>query len=165
MPEEGKKVKKPGIGRKRRALKAKLSPYRLAPVAGPRLGAKRCAAKARSGERCKSAPVRGKKRCLFHLGDNASVFGARGGRRRAIFNPDGLEPFTAPKNAGDLLLLLAQTIVEVRSGRLEPRVANSLSYVAGAFMSALETSDLDVRLRALEGRHSTLEKQRSQSVQ
>ena len=58
--------------------------------------------------------------------------------------------FPAPKSAGDLVGLLAQTIVEVRSGLLEPRVANSLSYVAAAFMSALETADLDTRLRALE---------------
>ena len=94
------------------------------------------------------------------IGNTARLLGARGGRRRAIFNPDGLEPLAAPKDAADLLVLLAQTIVEVRSGRLEPRVANSLSYVASAFMAALETADLEARLRALEGRYAALQKRR-----
>ena len=142
----------------RRAPRVQPRPRRLPLDIATRCLAKRCAAQARSGERCQSAPLHGKKKCAFHTGNTASLLGARGGRRRAIFNPDGLEPLAAPKDAGDLLVLLAQTIVEVRAGRLEPRVANSLSYVASAFMAALDTADLDARLKALEGRQQALQK-------
>jgi hypothetical protein len=113
-------------------LKLRAVPRRLTPEGAIPDGAKRCIAKARSGERCKSAPLHGKKKCAFHTGNTAAELGARGGRRRAIFNPEGLEPFAAPKDAGDLLLLLAQTIVEVRSGKVDSRVANTIGYVGAA---------------------------------
>jgi len=136
----------------RRALKTEAIPRRLA-VGAPRVRVgKRCTAKSRSGEPCKAAPLHGKTKCAFHSGNRAVICGQRGGRRRAIFNPEGLEPFAAPKSAGDLLLLLAQTIVEVRSGKVDPRVANSISYVSTAFLNAVELSDLDARLRVLEGK-------------
>jgi hypothetical protein len=96
----------------------------------------------------------GKKKCLFHTGDNAAALGARGGRRRAIFNPEGLEPFTAPKNAGNLRDLLAWSIVEIREGKLDPKLANSISYLGAGFLKALEFSDLEARLAALEKHRS-----------
>ena len=119
----------------------------------------RCVATARSGEPCKSPPLRGKKKCRFHLYPEAArEMGARGGRRRAIYNPEGLEPFAAPKSASDLMLLLAQTIVEVRSGRLDPKVANSIAYLAGGLSSALELVDYGARLDALESQPVGAEK-------
>lgn len=129
---------------------AKAVPRRLALSGTTPHGSKRCIAKARSGERCKSAPLHGKKKCGFHTGNTAAELGARGGRRRAIFNPDNLEPFTPPKNAEELLKLLATTICEIRSGRLEPRTANSVVYASAGFINALEIADLDTRLKALE---------------
>jgi hypothetical protein len=111
---------------------------------------KRCIAKARSGEQCKSAPVRGKKKCLFHTGDNASQLGSKGGHRRAIYSPDGLTAFDPPKNAADLRDLLAVSIVEIRSGKLDPKLANSISYLGMGFLKAVEISDLEARLAALE---------------
>ena len=80
--------------------------------------------------------------------------GARGGRRRAIYNPEGLEPFTAPKNASDLRDVLAWSIVEIRGGKLDPKLANSISYLGAGFLKALEFSDLEARLTALEKRHA-----------
>jgi hypothetical protein len=120
-----------------------------------RLGTKnqrRCKAVTRYGERCKCAPVHGTKFCLLHTGDTASRMGTKGGRRRAIYNPDGLEPFTRPQNAGEMQMLLAQTIVEVRSGKMDPRVANTIAYLGTAFLSALETWELENRVQALEAR-------------
>lgn len=141
-------------GNARRTRSAPAIPPRLAlGGSGPLLG-KRCIAKARSGEQCKSAPMTGKKKCLFHTGDNAAALGARGGRRRAIFNPEGLEPFTAPKNAGNLRDLLAWSIVEIREGKLDPKLANSISYLGAGFLKALEFSDLEARLAALEKHRS-----------
>jgi hypothetical protein len=111
---------------------------------------KRCIAKARSGERCKSAPMRGKKKCMFHTGNFARTLGSKGGHRRAIFNPDELKEFSAPKSASDLKDLLAQSLVDVRRGNLDPRVANSISCLGAGFVKAIEISDLEARLTALE---------------
>jgi hypothetical protein len=45
---------------------------------------------------------------------------------------------------------MAQTIVEVRSGKVDPRVANSISYLGAGFLKAVELVDLEARLAALE---------------
>jgi hypothetical protein len=114
--------------------------------------AKRCSATARSGERCKSAPLHGTKLCALHTGDTASRLGAIGGRRRAIFNPENLEPFSAPKDAGDLLRLLATTICEVRAAKIDTRAASAIGYLSSGFLKAYETADIAARLAALESR-------------
>ena len=112
----------------------------------------RCKAVTKSGVPCRNAPLHNTKFCLLHTGDNAQRLGARGGRRRAIYNPDGLEPFARPQNAGEMQMLLAQTIVEVRSGKMDPRVANTIAYLGTSFLSALETWELENRLQTLEAR-------------
>jgi hypothetical protein len=110
----------------------------------------RCTSKNSAGEPCGATPIHGKKKCLFHTSNFASELGRKGGRRRAVYNPDNLEPFTAPKDAAALLALLSQSIVEIRSGRLEPRVSNALVYASAAFLNTLEISDLSERLKKLE---------------
>lgn len=145
----------------RRPINAKLVPRRLAPGAASRLPEKRCVATARSGQRCKSAPLHGKKRCAFHSGDTAKILGARGGRRRAVFNPDGLEPFPPPKDVGDLLRLVMQTVVEVRAAKLDTKTATAIFYGCGVGKGILEVADLDARLRALEERHDAVAQARA----
>ncbi len=76
--------------------------------------------------------------------------GSRGGRRRAIFTPDDLKEMAPPKSADDLLKFLAQLMIEVRCGKLDPRVANSISFLGTGFLRALEVSELERRLSALE---------------
>lgn len=86
----------------------------------------------------------------MHTGQNAQQFGSKGGRRRAVYAPEGLRQFAPPKGAGDLRDLLAEMIVETRAGRLDPRVSNSVAYLGAAFLRAVEVGDLEVRLAALE---------------
>jgi hypothetical protein len=139
----------------RRTRKVRVPRRRLAVEATVLHVGKRCIATAHSGEQCKSAPLQGKKKCRFHLHPEAArEMGARGGRRRAIFNPEGLEPFPAPKNAGDLMFLVAQSIVEVRSCKIDPRVANSIAYLGASFLKAIELVDLEGRLTALENKQT-----------
>jgi hypothetical protein len=98
-------------------------------------------------------PLAGKKKCLFHTyPEKARELGARGGRRRAIFNPANLEPLPAPKTASDLRLLLATTISEVRAARLDPKTANSIAVLSAAYLNALEVAELEARVRALEAK-------------
>ena len=47
--------------------------------------------------------------------------------------------------------MLAESIVEIRAGKLDPRVANALGYLGASYLRALEVSDIESRLDALEG--------------
>ena len=87
----------------------------------------------------------------MHSG-RAAELGRKGGRRGATNRPDELQKFMAPRNAGQLRDLLAQSIVELRNGALDPKVANSISYLGAGFLRALEISDLEDRVASLEGR-------------
>ena len=92
----------------------------------------------------------------MHSG-RAAELGSRGGRRRTIYSPQGLKDFAPPKTAADLRDLIAQSIVEIRTGKLDPKLANSISYLGTGFLRALEVSDLDSRLRAWKrGRSVTM---------
>jgi len=85
----------------------------------------------------------------MHSG-RAAELGSKGGRRRAAHSPDGLKDLSAPKSAADLRDLLAQSIVEIRTGELDPKLANSISYLGSGFLRAIEVSDLESRLAAHE---------------
>jgi hypothetical protein len=67
-----------------------------------------------------------------------------------VYSPDALKEFTAPRSAADLRDLLAQSIIEIRTGKLDPKLANSISYLGAGFLRTLEVSDLEARLLALE---------------
>jgi len=92
----------------------------------------------------------------MHSG-KAAELGSKGGRRRAAHSPDGLKEFSAPKSAADLRDLLAQSIIEIRTGKLDPKLANSISYLGSGFLRALEVSELERRLDALERQEQTHE--------
>ena len=110
-----------------------------------------CRQKKRDDSRCKAMALAGQKYCALHADPGRSAeLGRRGGRRRAIYNPDNLKGFAAPKTAGDLRDLLAESIVEIRAGKLDPRVANALGYLGASYLRALEVSDFERRLDALE---------------
>jgi hypothetical protein len=111
--------------------------------------AMKCGAKNKAGKPCGAAAIGGTKRCVMHSG-RAVELGSKGGRRRARFNPEGLAEFTAPKNAADLRDLLAQSIVEIRTGKMDPKLANAVGYVGASYLRALEVSDVETRLEKLE---------------
>jgi len=85
----------------------------------------------------------------MHSG-RAATLGSKGGRRRTVYCPEALKEFAPPRNAAELRDLLAQSIVEIRNGNLDPKLANSISYLGTGFLRALEVSDLESRLAALE---------------
>jgi hypothetical protein len=51
-------------------------------------------------------------------------------------NPEGLNDFPAPKSAADLRDTMAQSIVELRTGKLDPKVANALGYLGAGYLRA-----------------------------
>jgi len=110
-----------------------------------------CCAKTKAGKPCGAPAAEGNNQCVMHSG-RAAELGSKGGRRRAVYNPDGLKEFPAPKSAANLRELLAQSIIEIRTGKLDPKLANSISYLGAGFLRALEVADLENRLLALEAR-------------
>jgi hypothetical protein len=102
-------------------------------------------------KQCRAPALAGKKHCSLHAEPGrAKELGSKGGRRRTLRPPDGLRDFAAPKNAADLRDLLAESIIEIRAGKLDPRVANALGYLGASYLRALEVSDVEARLDALE---------------
>jgi hypothetical protein len=47
---------------------------------------------------------------------------------------------------------MAQLIVELRAGKLDPKLANAISYLGAGFLRAHEVSDLEARMRSLEAK-------------
>jgi hypothetical protein len=93
----------------------------------------------------------GEDHCAFHrYPGRAAELGSKGGRGRSVYSTDVLKQFDAPKTAADLHDLLALSIIEIRAGKLDPKLANSISYLGAGFLRALEISDLETRIAVLE---------------
>jgi hypothetical protein len=110
-----------------------------------------CEHKKRDGNRCKAPALNEKTRCALHAEPGrAAELGSRGGRRRAVYGVGNLKDFAAPKTAADVCELLAESMIEIRHGKLDPRLANALGYLSASYLRALEVSDLEARFNALE---------------
>jgi hypothetical protein len=55
-----------------------------------------------------------------------------------------------PENAIELARFIAVTMVETRGGKIDPRVSNAVSQLAGSFLRALELGELERRVSELE---------------
>jgi hypothetical protein len=111
----------------------------------------RCHKTKANGETCKASALRGRRYCALHSEDGrAAELGSKGGRRRAIFSPDKLKPFPAPKTAADVRDLLAQSMVELRSGELDPRIASSMCALVAEFLKTLEHCAIEEVIEPLE---------------
>ncbi len=110
-----------------------------------------CQSKNRDGGRCRARALTGKECCAIHSEPGrAAVLGSKGGRRRSVYKPENIMRFDAPKTAADLRDLFAQSIIEIRTGELDPRAANAIAYLGTGFLRALEVADLETRLENLE---------------
>jgi hypothetical protein len=147
MSEKGKNTRASNV----EALRA-----RLAAGSTQSSERKRCAAKTRSGKPCPNWPLTGKKHCNLHDGDTARVIGAKGGRRRARYNPEKLKPIPEPKNVQDVLRALGQVFSEVHSGKVEPRIGNTLAYLASGILQALSVGNVEERIVELERRYNAM---------
>jgi len=109
-----------------------------------------CEHKKRDGKRCGARALTGQNRCAIAQPGRAAELDSKGGRRRSVFSAGNLKEFSAPKTAADLRDLLAESIIEIRAGKLDPRIANALGYLGATYLRALEVSDIVTRLDALE---------------
>ena len=68
-------------------------------------------------------------------------------------------PEVAIEDSADVVTLLCQTINQVRRGQIDPRVGNTVGYLANIILAATGQRELETRIAELE----TLVKTRRQS--
>jgi hypothetical protein len=115
----------------------------------------RCTATRTDGQPCEAPARPGRSYCAFHdpeLAEQRADARRRGGQRRsqkaAVLSSDA--PDLPLQTVGDVTRLLADTINQCRRGQLDPRVGNCLGYLASVMVRAIEGSETERRLAAIE---------------
>jgi hypothetical protein len=128
--------------------------------------ASRCNVCKRNGSRCGANAQPGKKVCIFH--DPSKTEQGRIARKTGGINRSRpaavLPPETQDKplgNTQDVSALLGESINQVRRGQLDPRVANTVGYLANILLGALQQGPLEDRIAKLEANLGTGDKERS----
>ena len=91
--------------------------------------------------------------CYFHANpDKASELGKRGGQAKSPTGTPGVSEYDARplRSVDDIAKLLADTINDLRSGSIDSRLANTVGFLAGGMLKALQQGDMEGRLRAME---------------
>ena len=111
----------------------------------------RCRERNRSGKPC-GAPAGPHGLCAIHANPHlAKELGAKGGRgNRHIVSDDPEVSLDAPRNAGEVKLALGRIMADVHNGKLDKGRATTAVYAGMAFIKALEVSELEARIDALE---------------
>lgn len=73
----------------------------------------------------------------------------RGGEVKVIAIDKPLLPVKI-NTSRDITTLLEKTINEVRTGELDPRIANTIGYLAGVMLKAQETTEVGDRLSKIQ---------------
>jgi hypothetical protein len=125
----------------------------------------KCKATTKSGEPC-MAMARKDGFCALHGDPNrAASLGRKSGqsRRHAVTPGENNFELTPPRTAKDIRNSLGDVMSAVVSGRLDPKIATTIGYLATVLMNSIERSDTEDRIAALEA--ELLDVQRRQSVQ
>jgi hypothetical protein len=117
--------------------------------------AQKCQSRKQDGTICSANAQVGSDLCVFHdptKADDGQRARRAGGLARG--KPATLLPADCPDvelaNSKDVSNLLAQSISQVRRGELDPRVANTIGYLSGILLKALEHGVLEERVQKLE---------------
>lgn len=112
-----------------------------------------CKAETKAGEPCRAAAMPESDFCFFHDPEReaerheAQSAGGRHGRLKTL--PEST-PDVKVENCTDVVSLISATINQVRRGQVDPRVANAVGYLANVLIRAVEQSEVEQRLAALE---------------
>lgn len=110
-----------------------------------------CSAKNRNGKRCGAWAVAQGSKCALHLDpERASKLGSKSKRRTALPPSQSPVPIEMPRTAADVRNALANTMVQVHARTMDAKTANTLAYVATSLLHAIEISDQESRLVAIE---------------
>ncbi len=118
------------------------------------MGAPRiCVQIKKNGEHCNAPAMDQSEFCFFHspqMDHERRAARASGGAKNAAVT---LSPSTEPlpiSTAENVLLLIADTIHHVRTGQLDPKIANCVGYLSGIALKAIEQGKIEERLESLE---------------
>ena len=103
------------------------------------------------GERCQAKAKKESEYCFTHNPDTQiekHLAVVKGGLNSKKVKLD-LKPLSI-KNPQEVGKLLEDTINGVRSGEIPPNIANTVGYLAGHALKALETFNLDQRVEMVE---------------
>jgi hypothetical protein len=112
-----------------------------------------CTARKPDGTGCKSSALPGSNFCFFHDPTKAAErreAQALGGRHHRIKTLDATASDVKVEDFGDVVALISEIINQVRKGVIDPRVANSVGYLANVLIKAFEQNDLEKRIESLE---------------
>ena len=112
----------------------------------------KCQATTKSSKPCKANALRGKNYCLAHDPESKKKFKEitrKGGRVKKKVQVC-LAPIEFKGDVREVLDLLADTINRVRSNQMPPRIANTIGYLAGHMVKALEIAEIEDRLKKVK---------------
>jgi len=110
----------------------------------------RCKGKTKRGKPCRAAATKGGL-CFFHANPNkASELGRIGGRKNRHLPQDSADGLPTLEDATAVRAMAARLIAEVYSGKLNPRIASGLAPLLNLQLRAIDASEWERRLAALE---------------
>jgi len=112
---------------------------------------RRCKHIKKKGETCNAYAIAGSDYCFWHDPNKVKERNkaqSKGGLQgcRAVLNESNIRI----EKTSDVVRLLAETINQVRDGRVDCRVASVVGYLANTMLRALEQGDMEERIEAIE---------------
>src|SRR5271166_1856945 len=112
------------------------------PVKRHRAANGRCQASTKGGTRCAAPVVKGTRLCSLHADPRrAAEIGRKGGERNRKVYDSGPQTVSIPESPADVKRMLAETMAEVRAGRMDPRQRTVLAYISHLLLKAMEVSE------------------------
>jgi hypothetical protein len=71
-----------------------------------------------------------------------------GGKRQVT--RAGARHIRPPQTAKEIREILAETMAGIKFGQLNPKIGSVIAYLGGALLKAIETTEMEERLQALE---------------
>ena len=106
-----------------------------------------------NGERCRGFPVEGSAYCINHeprMQEKKMEAVRNGGAATSYERLELALPAMVISGPADVVVATVQTINEVRTGQLPPKVASTIGYLLGVALKAYEVSNLDQRVEMIE---------------
>ena len=122
----------------------------------------KCKGKTKTGQPCGAEAQTGADFCFFHDPTQAQArheSKVKGGQAGKLATLATVKPWRGVEgeveimknpSTADLVNLLADSIDDVRTGAIDPKVANAVGYLAGVMVKILQYEALDERLAAIE---------------
>jgi hypothetical protein len=113
--------------------------------------ARKCTQILESGDQCGAYARHGKALCFRHDPESRGLSleaSRKGGLVKELTLDTPLESIPV-STSKDVVMLLAQTINEVRAGTLDPRIATTIGYLSGHLIKAFEVAELEDKIAEL----------------